>query len=137
MPHDPALVAETRAWLERAAEDLAAGALDLTANPPLCGDSAFHAQQAVEKTLKAFLTWRGREFRKTQDLIELGQQVAELELDLEPLLRQAAPLTEYAWKFRYPGDPERPSKQEAEAALAIPRRVLDALLERLPEIPPR
>jgi HEPN domain-containing protein len=134
MPHDRALVAETRAWLEKATEDLAAAALDLGANPPLCGDAAFHAQQAVEKALKAFLTWRGREFRKTHNLIELGQEVAELDHDLEPLLRQAAPLTEYAWKFRYPGDPERPSQQEAEAVLAIARRVHDALLERLPEI---
>jgi hypothetical protein len=64
MPHDLALVAETRAWLEKASEDLAAAALDLGANPPLCGDTAFHAQQAVEKALKAFLTWHGREFRK-------------------------------------------------------------------------
>jgi hypothetical protein len=66
-------------------------------------------------------------------LIELGQEVAELDHELEPLLRQAAPLTEYAWKFRYPGDPERPSQREAERALAIARRVRDAVLERLPE----
>ncbi|MGA2611636.1 MAG: hypothetical protein ABSH01_29675 [Terriglobia bacterium] len=33
-----------------------------------------------------------------------------------------------------PGDPERPSRQEAEGALAIPRRVHDAVLGRLPEI---
>jgi len=134
MPHDLALVAETRAWLEKAAEDLAAAALDLGANPPLCGDTAFHAQPAVEKGLKAFLTWHGREFRKTHNLIELGQHGVVLDRNLEPLLRQAAPLTEYAWKFRYPGDLERPSQQEAEEALAIARRVYDAVLERLPEI---
>jgi HEPN domain-containing protein len=132
MPHDLALIAETRAWLEKAAEDLAAAALDLAANPPLCADTAFHAQQAVEKALKAFLTWHGREFRKTHNLIELGQHGAEVDSDLEPLLRKAAPLTEYAWKFRYPGDPERPSQQEAEEALAIARRVYDAVVERLP-----
>ena len=134
MPHDLALVAETRAWLEKAWEDLAAAALDLGANPPLCGDTAFHAQQAVEKALKAFLTWHGREFRKTHNLIELGQHGGELDRNLEPLLRQAAPLTEYAWKFRYPGDPERPTQQEAEEALATARRVYDAVVERLPGI---
>ena len=110
MPHDLALAAETRAWLEKAAEDLSAATLDLGANPPLRGDAAFHAQQAVEKALKPFLTWHGREYRKAHNLIELGQQAAELDHNLEPLLRQAAPLTEYAWKFRYPGDPERPSQ---------------------------
>jgi hypothetical protein len=43
MPRDRALVAETRAWLEKAADDLAAAAHDLGAHPPLCGDTAFHA----------------------------------------------------------------------------------------------
>ena len=134
MPHDPALVAETQAWLEKAAEDLAAAALDLGANPPLCGDAAFHAQQAVEKVLKAFLTWHGREFRKTHNLIELGQYGAEVDRNLEPLLRKAAPLTEYAWRFRYPGDPERPTQQEAEEALGIARQLYEAILMRLPEV---
>ena len=134
MPHDAALVAETRAWLEKAADDLAAAGLDLGANPPLCGDAAFHAQQVVEKALKAFLTWHGREYRKTHNLIELGQSGAELDRNLEPLLRKAAPLTEYAWKFRYPGDPERPTQKEAEEALAVARRVYDAITERLPGI---
>ncbi len=132
MPHDPARVGEARAWLAKASEDLAAAAHDLKANPPLTSDTAFHAQQAVEKTLKAFLTWHDREFRKTHNLIELGQSCAEIDHDLEALLRQAAPLTEYAWKFRYPGELERPSLEEAEEALATARHVYDALLGRLP-----
>ena len=67
-------------------------------------------------------------------MIELGQQVVELEPDLESLLRKAAPLTEYAWKFRYPGEPEPLSQQEAEETLAMARRVFEALVERLPGI---
>ena len=51
---------------------------------------------------------------------------------LEPLLRCAAPLTEYAWKFRYPGEPEPPPLNEAEAALALAREVYEAILNRLP-----
>jgi len=42
------------------------------------------------------------------------------------------PLTKYAWKYRYPGDPVEPLPEEAEEALAIARQVFDAVLSRLP-----
>jgi hypothetical protein len=51
---------------------------------------------------------------------------------LKPVVDRAAPLTEYAWKFRYPGIPEEPSRQEAEEALAMSREVYQSLLSRLP-----
>jgi hypothetical protein len=49
MTNDPALVAETRTWLHKAALDLRAAAHDLLAAPPLLEDTLFHCQQAVEK----------------------------------------------------------------------------------------
>ncbi len=42
-------------------------------------------------------------------------------------------LTDFAWKYRYPGEPESPTREEAEAALALARAVYDAVLARLPE----
>lgn len=71
MPHDPALVAETRAWFWKAAEDLRAGTFEFEAVPPLTADIVFHAQQATEKAIKGFLTWHGRPFRKTHNLVEI------------------------------------------------------------------
>lgn len=132
MPLDPELVAETRAWLERAARDLAAGAVDLSANTPLTGDAAFHAQQAAEKSMKGFLTWHGRVFRKTHNLVELGAMCADVDSALEPLLRRAAVLTDYAWRFRYPGAPADPSHAEAQAALQLAREVYSGILGQLP-----
>jgi HEPN domain-containing protein len=116
MPPDPRQVAETKAYLDKAALDLRAAEHERTASPPLTGDMVFHAQQLVEKTLKAFLSWHDQPFRKTHSLVELGRQCAILQPDLEPLLREAAPLTEYAWKFRYPGEAEEPALEEADAA---------------------
>ncbi len=89
--------ADTRAWLARARDDLRGAEIDLAASPPLLGDAAFHCQQAVEKALKAFLTWHDRPFRKTHDLVELGAECVAIDATLEPHLRAAAPLTEYAW----------------------------------------
>ena len=133
MPHDPELVAETRGWLVRAHRDLAGGRVDLAAEPPLTGDAVFHAQQAAEKAMKGLLTWHSEPFRKTHNLTELGAMCTRPDPSLEPLLRRASVLTDYAWKFRYPGEPEEPPREEAEEALALAREVYEAILARLPE----
>jgi HEPN domain-containing protein len=132
MSDDPTRVADTRAWLSKAEQDLRAAEFELTAKPPLTADIVFHCQQVAEKALKGFLTWHDLPFRKTHNLVEIGQQCADLDPELEPLLRRAATLTEYAWKFRYPGEPEQPAHQEAEEALGIAREVFDTVLARLP-----
>ena len=117
MTADCERAAEVRAWLTRAAADVRAAEHDQTAMPPLAGDSVFHAQQAIEKCLKAFLTSHDRRFRKTHDLVELGQGCVEVDRSLEDVLREAAPMTEYAWRYRYPGDVEEPMAEEVEEAL--------------------
>ncbi|MDR7449905.1 MAG: HEPN domain-containing protein, partial [Armatimonadota bacterium] len=58
MPHDPELVAETRGWPVRARADLAGARVDLSVEPPLTKDATFHAQQAAEKAMKAYLNPR-------------------------------------------------------------------------------
>lgn len=130
---DPVRLGDTRAWFAKAAADLRGADVDLEADPPLLGDAVFHAQQAVEKALKGFLTWHDVRFRKTHDLIELGGQVVEMESSLEDLLRRAAPLTEYAWKHRYPGEPEEPPRAEAEAARSLAHEIYAEVLARLPD----
>ena len=132
MQHDPALVAEVRAWLSKAGKDVATAEYELRAHPPFADDIVFHAQQAVEKLLKAFLSWHHIPFRKTHNLIELGEACCQVDQTLEPLLRRAAPLTEYAWKFRYPGDPAEASAEEAASAQKMAREVFEAVQKRLP-----
>ena len=65
MQLDPARTAEAREWLKRADVDLRPSAHELTADPPLTPDIVFHAQQLVERSLKAFLVWNDVPFRKT------------------------------------------------------------------------
>mgnify|MGYP001596119713 CR=1 FL=1 len=133
MSADPARIAEVRAWMSKAATDLRAGAHDLSAVPPILEDVVFHGQQAVEKALKALLTWNDCDFRKTHSIEELGEQCLRLDATLRPLIDRAAPLTEYAWKYRYPGEPDEPTPDEAKDALAVARNVYDAIRSRLPE----
>jgi HEPN domain-containing protein len=133
MPHDPALVADTKAWLSKAASDLQAAALDVAANPPLLGDAAFHCQQAVEKTMKGLMAWHDEPFGKTHNLEELGEACLQLDSTLRALVDRAAQLTEYAWKFRYPGEHEDPTREEVDHALVVAREAFEAILARLPE----
>jgi len=132
MPYDPELIAETRSWLERAASDLQAASVLLQAHPPLMRASVFHCQQAVEKSFKGFLTWHSTPFRKTHHLEEIGDQCLRIDPSLQPSVVEAVPLTKYAWKFHYPGEPKEPSREEAQAPLAIAHRTYENILARLP-----
>lgn len=131
MPRDPERHAEAAAWLTRAHADLQAADLDLAANPPLVEDALFHCQQAVEKALKSLLTAHERMFRKTHDLVELGRSSCEAAPELEPLLARAAPLTEYAWAYRYPGEWVPPEPDEGHEALEVARQVVSEVERRL------
>ena len=81
---------------------------------------------------QAFLSWHSIPFRKTHNILELGEACCKIDQSLESLLRRAAPLTEYAWKFRYPGDHEEATPEEAAVDLSIAREVFAALVSRLP-----
>ncbi len=95
MRPDDARLQDARAWLSKAELDLKAAAHEMAApGGGLWGDIMFHAQQAAEKSMKAFLAWNDVPFRKTHNLEELGQQCVSLDAMLAPVADQAAPLTE-------------------------------------------
>ena len=132
MPHDPVLVEEVRSWLKRAAEDLRAGGVELAASPPLTCHAVFHAQQAAEKSLKAFLSWKDLPFRKTHSISEIGAACSAVDPSLGAIVQKATPLTEFAWLYRYPGTDEDPAYEEAREALATGAEVMQEIVRRLP-----
>lgn len=126
MPADERAL-EVEAWLSRARGDLRAAQVLLAADPPLPGDAAFHCQQCVEKSLKALLTRHDHRFRKTHDIGELAVASLTYLPRVEGLLRRAAPLTEYAWRFRYPGEAFEPTVEEVREATSIAADVMAAV----------
>lgn len=95
MPRDPELVAETRSWFAKVAQDLGAATHELKAEPPFLADIVFHAQQAAEKSFKGFLTWHSSPFRKTHLLEELGEQCLKIDPTLRPIVDKAVPYEIY------------------------------------------
>jgi HEPN domain-containing protein len=132
MAVDPELVAETRAWFAKAFNDLRAAETLVATSPPLFDEAVFHCQQAAEKALKGFLACNGCTFRKTHNLEEIGEQCLAIDPSLRDVIDQAVPLSEYAWKFRYPGEPFQPGPDEVAEALATARGVFEAAVSRLP-----
>lgn len=61
----------TREWVQKAESDFKAAGLLLKAGDDYLFRVAFHAQQAAEKYLKAFLVWHQIEFPKTHDIGKL------------------------------------------------------------------
>ncbi len=61
----------------------------------------FHAQQAVEKCLKAVLVLHEVEFRKTHDLDELLKLFANFDIPLPPYSDKLDELNPYAVTLRY------------------------------------
>jgi HEPN domain-containing protein len=133
MAPDDARAEDVRAWLQKVQFDLKACAHSLSSeDESLWPDAAFHAQQAAEKTLKAFLAWHDKPFRKTHSIEELGHACVELDPTLASVVDRAVPLTEYAWKFRYPGEPDTLSRDEANQAFQAARLLHKAITERIP-----
>ena len=132
MAFDPELVAETRAWFAKAANDLRAAEALMAISPPLSSEAAFHCQQAAEKALKGFLAWHSRPFRKTHNLEELGEQCISIDSALREAVDRAVPLSEYAWKFRYPGDAFEPTSAEVVDTILAAHAVIGAVLSRMP-----
>lgn len=132
MPLDAMRVAEVREWLVKAAHDLRASQTLLSGDSSLPDVAVFHCQQASEKVLKAFLSWHDRPFRKTHNLEELGEQCLEIDPTMRTLIDRLVPLTEYAWRFRYPGDPGMPTREEAEEAHGVAEDAYAGVTARLP-----
>ena len=61
----------------------------------------FHAQQAVEKLLKALLSHRRVAFRRTHDLAELLDLLTSSGVSVPPDVAQVCQLGPYAAEFRY------------------------------------
>jgi len=115
---NPAVAAEVREWLHKAAEDIRTAEVSCAAEPPLLDAAAFHCQQVAEKAIKGFLTLHARVFDKTHSIEKVGTLALAVDPTLRAAIDRATPLTGYAWKFRYPGTPSEPSVAEVGDALA-------------------
>jgi len=106
-------------WVSRAEEDLAAARQLLSSVPVLPRPIGFHAQQATEKYLKAYLVWKQIDFPKTHNIANLLDLLSEADKSLAISLDAASVLTKYAVETRYPGDLPDIPQRDAQLAVTI------------------
>jgi HEPN domain-containing protein len=118
-------------WLDRARKDLAAGEVLLKGGLEDYENVGFHAQQAAEKFIKAFLVRHQVEFPKTHNIALLTELVASVDLELAKRLAPANALTPYGVEFRYPGNLPSVSRDDGEKAIRLAEEARDFILASL------
>lgn len=121
-----------REWIIKAESDLKIGEDELVTENPATDAICFHMQQCVEKYLKAFLIYHGKEIQKTHILEELVKECIEIERDFQKLFDiKVQTLTDFAVETRYPGDILFPSVDETKEAVEIAVKVKEFVTRKL------
>jgi len=120
-------------WLSYGEEDLslARHGLTLESNCPY-RLIAYHAQQCVEKHLKAYLLQQAVDFPYTHNIARLLELCGEHASWAESLT-DAEELTPFAITSRYPGEDEEVSREEAVRAIESAERVREVVRTALAE----
>lgn len=106
----------TAEWVDKAEGDYASAKREMRARVQPNYDSAcFHAQQCVEKYLKAVLQEAGIPFGKSHNLEALLNLCLRVRAAWGLLRAEVQLLTDYAVAFRYPGP--KATKEDARVAV--------------------
>ena len=108
-------------WLKFARSDLHIAETDIP--EVLYEIRCFHAQQAVEKALKAILIASGIEIRKTHRIAEIIHLLPK-DISIPPYVIEAENLTEYAVIVRYPRAIETITREDWLKAVDLAKQVL-------------
>ena len=118
-----------REWIDKSEGDYLTATREVQADPPNFDAVCFHAQQCVEKLMKAALIVRGQVPPKTHDLTVLSGLLASIDPQWNWPVEQLRLLSRSAVICRYPG--ESADREEAEAALEISKAMREHLLSLL------
>ncbi|HPO16561.1 MAG TPA: HEPN domain-containing protein [Candidatus Hydrogenedentes bacterium] len=134
MPHNGVKEKLVKEWLHKAEEDFKTAGFLLKCDDCLTNVIAYHAQQAAEKFLKAFLTANQIMFPKTHDLQRLLELTGTINPQMMQELNDIIILTPYGVEIRYPGDRPDASQEEVNKAVEMILRVRNCVLDALRNI---
>ena len=106
-------------WLKHAQSDCQLARLAKGRQGILPEQICFHAQQAVEKAIKAVLVFRRIAFPLVHDVEELLELTRQGGISVPPSVAEAGSLTPFAVQARYPGYDEAISSEEVEEAIRL------------------
>jgi HEPN domain-containing protein len=129
------VIAVAREWVAKAENDLTNAVHTLKLGPDCPTDTVcFHAQQCVEKYLKAALVLNGISFPRVHNIEEL---IALMPESIRPDLaaEDQERLTDFATVSRYPGTYDPITLAEARRVVNVARHVRAHMRKALPRAP--
>ena len=123
-------------WLRHAMSDLALGRLGRGRPDVLPAQVCFHAQQAIEKALKGFLTHHHLRFPPVHDLEQLLEILQRSDIGLPDWSEELLKATPYAVETRYPGGWEEVTHEDCNRALELAAKTVDWVTSEIQSPPP-
>ncbi|OGJ87654.1 MAG: hypothetical protein A2268_04425 [Candidatus Raymondbacteria bacterium RifOxyA12_full_50_37] len=119
-------------WMTKADNDLTTALQTLKLGKKAPTDTiCFHAQQCIEKSLKAALVYLGIHFPRTHDLSVLSALLPkEYKGWMSP--KEQEQMTDYAVTSRYPGDYLPITLKQTRQAVSVARRVRKTICRLIP-----
>jgi HEPN domain-containing protein len=121
---DPGSAHSAHDWLTHATSDLKLAQIAKESSDVLAEQICFHAQQAVEKSLKAVLLHKQIDFPLIHDLEELLELATGGGITIPPEMSEVGTLTPYAVEIRYPGHAEDITPLDVDEALRLAATVV-------------
>jgi HEPN domain-containing protein len=120
-----------RAWIAKAENDLLNIRNNLFADETPWDTVCFHAEQAAEKALKAFLVSRGEAPPRSHDLVHLVSLCESYDATLSVFTASCERLTYYGVHVRYPEDIYEPTETEARELAELASDLVAGICARL------
>ena len=119
-----------REWIDKGEADFATAQREIAVQDNPNWDAVcFHAQQCIEKLMKAAVIHLGAVPPKTHDLVNLREILTDLHPSWSWSVEELRFLSRAAVAFRYPG--ESADRQDAAESFRLAGRVREALLQLL------
>ncbi len=118
-------------WLFHAYQDLLAARMLIT-DRRLFNPTVFHCQQAIEKSLKAFLLYKHRKLFDGHNLTWLCKQAAMTDQSFTKWIGKSTLLNRFYIETRYPADiPEEIDRQLVEEILEATEEMMEFICDNI------
>lgn len=111
-------------WLLKAGNDLKSAKKLMEGDNKIPDTAIYHAQQSVEKSLKAYLSFKQQPIQKTHDVELLTELCIELNEKFNTLLEDTKSLSGYDIAFRYPDVILEPDEDDVIDAIEKAEKIL-------------
>lgn len=120
-----------RLWMMKAKHDLDTARLVSISLPEYDDTIAFHCQQAIEKTLKAYLVFLDMDFKPVHDLGYLITLVGTKDPSIDEFYDAVDEISRFAVQIRYPDAIIHLTRNEISAALDLADNIFAIVRDKI------